>query len=203
MITVAGIDAAPAATGWATIADAWTETAAPTHRVPRQTAAVITPTTVGLPGDRGGWLRVVSTRAKLEGLVVNARPWLVLIEHGAMPAVQHRTGADWRPRLYGAIGSMLTAQVVRFVEVHPTSLKAYACHGRAAKSEMRLAASDAGAPEICEADDNAADAWWLARLGADALQLDHGLPPVNGYRAATRARPRRVRELIEKIWGLP
>ena len=193
---VAGIDASTVATGWATIDGAG-----------HQHAEVITPPDVALPGDRATWLRNVSTRNTLTHRIVNTRPWLVLIEGGSAP--MSGRGGVWRDRLHGAIGAMLTAQVCRFVEVHPTALKAYACHGRAEKVEMMAAAIDGGAPEICGTDDDAADAWWLARLGSDALDLEHGLPEVTGTTSHMRigsngtSRPEQVRELIGKLWGLP
>lgn len=114
--------------------------------------------------------RLYEITFRLSSWLEASRPTLAVIEAyfvGGYAATALRLG-----EVGGAVRTRLFEMNIPYVEIPPTQLKMYATgHGTASKDDMVAAAEAEGAEPH---NDDEADAFWLRKLGVQALT---GVPP--------------------------
>jgi len=133
--------------------------------------------------DGGGDGRLLHIRDHLVVALLGARPDLVILED--IRAGLKGASARQIPMVHGAVRVELMSQGIPYVEVNPSTLKAYALGKPGDKAAMIMAAYKRSGVEFT--DDNECDAAWLRWLG-----LDWAGEPAFPLPAAQRARLERV-----------
>lgn len=140
---------------------------------------------LGSPGDKSG-----HPMARLEELILEAHAnWGVerLVFEAAAYGGKYLATKQFHNACRGVMIACAAKLNIAWAEYHPSSIKAFAGHGRFQKWQM-VRALHMHYPELSGVtDDNEADAWWILKLDQHTLAN----PLAKLYAEAKKKRPRR------------
>jgi Holliday junction resolvasome RuvABC endonuclease subunit len=130
--------------------------------------------------------RCVRIADRIMEMVEPAGRTVAVIEGLIKPSAEQMRGTSTLDiaQLRGAVETELVRAGVPFTHIYPSTLKAYAVHGKATKDDMVAAARSVLGAAYPVGNGDEADAFWLAAMGLH----QYGLPVV-------RVTPKRLRSL--------